>query len=82
MYPTATSVKALDGTSLEVTFDNDVKKRFDVSRMFETHPYFTKLKDRELFTKVYVDDGGYGLIWDSEIDLASSAVWLKGTPVD
>ncbi len=82
MYPTAKSVKALDGTVVEVEFDNGERKRFDVSRLFETHPYFTRLNDGALFNKVRVDYDGYALVWDPEIDLATSAVWLKGSSAD
>ncbi len=82
MYPTATSVKAIDGKVIEIQFANGDKRRLDFEQLLEIHPLFEKLKDKDLFNKVYVGDGGHGLIWNSEIDLASSAVWLKGTPVD
>lgn len=82
MYPVATYVKAIDGKVIEVHFENGDKRRLSLDQLLKINPLFEKLKDEDLFNKVYVDYGGYGLIWSPEVDIASSSVWLNGTPID
>jgi len=39
---------------------------------------FKELENEELFNKVRVDLGGYGIIWNEEIDLSSEEIWANG----
>ena len=50
---------------------DDVFKKF-----FEDK--FKKLENEELFNKVKVDVGGYGIAWDEDIDLSSKEIWKNG----
>lgn len=41
---------------------------------------FSPLKGPELFKAVTVDQGGYGVIWNSDIDLSEYELWRNGQP--
>lgn len=43
----------------------------------EKYSIFKRL-DKELFNKVIVDSGGYGISWNEEIDLAAEEIWENG----
>ena len=55
--------------------------------LFDKYPMFLPLKDHPgLFTSVEVDVGGYGVIWNDEIDIACDELFYNGktiqTPFD
>jgi hypothetical protein len=37
--------------------------------------------DRQLFNKVSVDGGGYGIVWNENIDLSSDELWYNGKKI-
>ena len=39
-------------------------------------------QDPELFYSVHVDTGGYGIVWNDEIDLACDELYANGVQVD
>ena len=72
---------------LTVQFSEGVTKQYDVSLLFEKHPMFLPLKEQpELFSSVEVDVGGYGIIWNDDIDIACDELYFNGqtikTPFD
>ena len=51
--------------------------------MFEKIPFFATLKEEpEVFASVTVDVGGYGIIWNDELDLSCDELWENGVQVD
>ena len=58
-------------------FENEIKKKYDLKRLMEKYSIFKRL-DKELFNKVIVDSGGYGISWNEEIDLAAEEIWENG----
>ena len=38
--------------------------------------------DAELFSSVMVDQGGYGVIWNDDIDISCDELWANGETVD
>lgn len=41
-------------------------------------PVFAPLVNRWLFRAVKVDQGGYGISWNDDIDLAEAELWIHG----
>lgn len=76
-HPKVIAVKPMDHHVLLVEFDNAVSKRYDVSPLL-TKPAFAPLKNESLFKQVYVERGGYAVIWNSEIDLSEHELWRGG----
>ena len=81
MYPAAKNVAPLDGTVIVVEFVNGVVKTFDMTPLINKHEDYTALLDRDFFEKVHIDYGGHVLVWNTKVDISSSAIWDKGTTV-
>ena len=77
-FHTIKSVKVLKDMVLEVVFNNGTNKKYDVKKLIKKHEVFKELENEELFNKVRVDLGGYGIIWNEEIDLSSEEIWANG----
>ena len=82
MFHKATKIEYRDGTVLELTFRDGCVKQFDMASMFEVHPPLCSLKDRHLFTSGKLSPGGYGIIWNDELDLEAETVYMAGVLVD
>ena len=79
MFHKVKNVKILNKYILEITFQNDVIKHYDVSVLFEKWKVFENLKNIDgLFEQVNVDQGGYGISWNDEIDLECEELWEHG----
>jgi len=78
--PKVKEVVATNDYSLIVTFDNAVIKQYNMQNMIQ-QPRFLSLKNMALFMTVRVDMGGYGVSWDSEIDLSENELWTQGIEV-
>ena len=79
MFHKVKSVKCLDNYILEIVFENNIIKYYDVSKLFEKWTVFKQLKTiNGLFEQVKVDTGGYGISWNEEIDLSCNELWENG----
>lgn len=76
-YPKVKNAYALCGKRLVVVFDNGETKIYDCSRLVEDDA-FALLKNETMFRSVRVDPFGYGVIWNDEMDLAESELWING----
>lgn len=74
-------VSALPGLKLSVQFANGTTKIYDVSPLERRFPAFKALEDETLFDCVEVDQGGYGIIWNDELDLSCDELWDNGVEV-
>ncbi len=81
------SVKALPGYRLSVRFVEGVTKIYDVKPLFLKWEVFRALeKDPLLFLEAEVDAGGYGIVWNDDLDLSCDELFENGetqkTPFD
>ncbi len=81
MFHKIKSVSALPDYKLSVQFSEGVTKIYDVSPLIEKHKMFAPLKDTELFGSVSVDVGGYGIIWNDDIDISCDELFFEGKSV-
>ncbi len=72
------SIKPLENMILEVVFLSGETKKYDTKALIKRNRIFKKLENEELFNKVKVDVGGYGIAWDEDIDLSSEEIWKNG----
>ncbi len=79
-YPTIKYVEPLSNYRLFVIFDNGVIKLYCLNERLQT-PAFQVLKDEKLFMGVQVGSGGYGLIWNDDLDLSEYELWTKGVEI-
>ena len=76
-YPRISSVKALDSHTLLVEFDNQQKRKYDVMPLLSKE-MFAPLANLALFQSVRVDDGGYAVVWNEDIDISEYELWVHG----
>ena len=72
MFHKAIDLKLLEGTSLEVSFQDGVVKRYDMSVLFSKYPQLKQLEDRSLFLSGKMM-GAYGIVWNDELDIETIA---------
>ena len=83
MFHKVKNVNALPDYKLSVQFCEGVTKIYDVATLFEKYSFFLPLKaSSELFGSVIVDQGGYGIIWNDDIDLSCDEIWANGEEID
>lgn len=75
-------VKPLENMMISVIFQNGVEKEYDMRNLYPVFPQFEELeKNRDLFSKVEVDVGGYGISWNDKLDLDAEDIWEDGIEV-
>lgn len=77
MFHKAIKIEYKEGTVLELTFRTGEVKQFDMKSMFNVYPPIAALNDRKLFTSGKLS-GGYGIIWNDELDLEAETVYQEG----
>lgn len=87
MFHKIKSVKAIENLQLQIQFVEGVSKIYDIKPLFAKWPQFRALqKSPELFNSVSVDCGGYGIVWNDELDLSCDEIYANGrtikTPFD
>ncbi len=80
MFHKATELNFGIGTTLLITFQTGEIKEYDVSALFNKYPQLSELKNRNLFTSGKLA-GGYGIIWNDELDLETETVYEEGKTV-
>ena len=79
MFHKIKDVKPLDEFILEITFQDESIKYYDVKSVIDRWPSFNDLLTiAGLFSQVKVDNGGYGISWNDEIDLSCNELWENG----
>lgn len=82
MYHKIASIVPVGDSVLEAVFCNGVVKRYDVTPLISRWKAFAMLRDIPgLFRSVRVDAGGYGIVWNDELDLECEELWNNGVPV-
>lgn len=82
MFHKIKNVSPLPEYKLSVQFAEGVTKIYDVKPLFEKIPIFKSLERNNDFGNVYVDVGGYGIIWNDELDLSCDELWENGVEVE
>lgn len=83
MFHKIKNVSALPDYRLSVQFSEGVTKIYDVKPLFERLPVFGYFKEKiEEFFQVSVDMGGYGIVWNDELDLSCDELWEHGTQIE
>lgn len=80
-FPRVTSAEPLPSKLLLVVFDNGARKLYDCAPLLGDEA-FQPLQDDALFRCAHADDHGHGVIWNDDIDLAESELWLHGTAIE
>lgn len=83
MFHKIKTVSPLTDYKMSVQFCEGVTKLYDVRPLFEKIPAFMYLEEHpEEFASVAVDVGGYGVVWNDELDLSCDELWEHGVQVE
>ena len=75
----ATKVKFLENVTIEVTYQDGKIIRYDMSNMFSKYPQLKELSEnRSLFESGHLDPGGYGIIWNGNLDFDAQSIYEDG----
>lgn len=79
MFHKIKDIIPLEEWKLRVQFSIGVTKIYDMTSLIETIALFAPLKeDINLFYEVQIDVGGYGAIWNDDIDISCDELWDNG----
>ncbi len=79
-YPKIKYVEALSNYRLFVIFETGEIKIYPINQLLQ-QAEFSELKDEALFLKAQKAEGGYGVVWNDEIDLSEYEIWKNGVAV-
>lgn len=83
MFHKIKSVSPLPEFKLSVCFCEGVTKIYDLKPLFNAIPAFLSFKENPMtFEEVEVDVGGYGIIWNDDLDLSADELWEHGEEVE
>ena len=82
MFHKVKDITVLSDYKILVQFCEGVIKQYDVKSLFNKFPAFKVLQDNpETFSDVTVDIGGYGIVWNDDVDLSCDELWDNGETV-
>lgn len=83
MFHKVKNVFSVPEYKLSVQFSEGVTKIYDMKPIFEKISAFQNLKNNpQEFASVSVDTGGYGIVWNDELDLSCNELWENGVKID
>ena len=82
MFHKIKNVSPLPDFKLSVQFSEGVTKIYDMNPLFEKLPVFSALKESEEFSGATVDVGGYGIVWNDDLDLSCDELWDNGVEIE
>ena len=82
MFHKIKNVFPLNDFKLNVQFYEGVTKLYDMAPLFVNIPSFLHLKEHpEEFSCVTVVTGGYGIVWNDQLDLSCDELWEHGVQI-
>ena len=79
MFHKIKSVAAMPDFILLAHFSDGTEKEYDMKPLMEQYEVFRSLGNIPgLFGQVKADVGGYGIVWNEDIDLDAEEVWVNG----
>ena len=73
-YPKILAVQALDDYELMIEFSTHETRRYDVKPLLNKE-MFAALKNVAFFKNVKVEQGGYAVSWNDDIDISEYELW-------
>ena len=79
-------IRSLSTTSsleLIAQFDDGTVKKYAISQLFGKHAVFKTFETSpDLFAKAKIDAGGFGVVWNEDIDLSANEIWANGKTLE
>ena len=78
--PPIVSAQTIDNLTLIVKFTNNELREYNISKLLDK-PMFSLLKNPAFFRNFIIESGGYGLVWNDEIDISEYELWQNGISI-
>ena len=79
MFHKITSLATLPDYILLVGFEKGEFKQFGLKPLIDKYPPFATLKDvNGLYEQAKIDAGGYGIVWNDDLDISAEGIYEKG----
>ena len=82
MFHKIKNVTPLKDFKLSIQFAEGLTKIYDMKKLIKNNKIFADLKDINLFNSVEVDIGGYGVIWNDDIDISCDELFENSEKID
>jgi hypothetical protein len=76
-YPKIVSVQPIDDYQLIIEFSNHELRQYDVKPLLKKE-MFAPLKNHGFFKNVQIEQGGYAISWNDDIDISEYELWING----
>lgn len=80
MFHQAIGLRLLEGTSLEVCFQDGEVKQYDMKKLFPKYPQLRQLENRSVFLMGRLV-GTYGIVWTDDLDIEIETIYEDGETV-
>ena len=80
-YPRIHRAKAVDDVTLIVEFTNREVKKYSILHLLN-NPMFSPLQQSAFFKNFKIEQGGYGIVWNEEIDISEYELWKNGVTLE
>ena len=81
MFVKITSIATLPDFVLLAGFSTGEFKQFDVKPLIQKYPPFKALTEvNGLYEQAKIDVGGYGIVWNDDLDLSADGLYEQGKP--
>jgi len=78
MFHKLLKIDPIDNMILLTEFIDGTKKTYDIKPLVSKYKVFETLKSESIFKTAYIDVGGYGVVWNEDLDLSSEEIWENG----
>ncbi|MBR1883776.1 MAG: DUF2442 domain-containing protein [Clostridia bacterium] len=82
MFHKIKNITPLKDFKLSIQFAEGITKIYDMKKLIENNEIFADLKDINLFNSAKVDIGGYGVIWNDDIDISCDELFENSKKID
>jgi len=78
MFHKVKDVTPLPDFVIMVQFSEGTTKYYDIKKLFDKWPEFRALEADVDFKQITVDTGGFGVVWNDELDISCDELWDNG----
>lgn len=82
MFHKIKKLELLEDYRLLCRFEDGKAKVFDMKTMMAKYPVFLDLKENDLFKKGRIDVGGFGIVWNDDLDISAQGIYELGEPYE
>ncbi len=75
--PKIVAAHAISDRTLLIEFSQNEFKKYDISKLFNNE-MFAPLRNPSFFKNFRIESGGYGLVWNEDIDISEYELWGNG----